>query len=76
MTEFNVRPNIAPTVKEAIEADNESLVKLGTEKVAAAVVETEPKKEEYGFTKAQAEALLKLANSLRTLSIKTGIVKE
>lgn len=71
-----IRTTPVATVKEAIEEDNAGLVKVGSEKVAAAVVETEPVKGEFGFTKAQAEGLLKLANSLRTISIKTSIAKE
>ena len=78
------RPTQAPTVREAIEAsetsdktgDESAFVKISSEKVAAAAVETAPAKEEYGFTKAQGEALLKLVNSMRTLGAKAGVWKE
>lgn len=77
----------APTIKEAIEENNKIIeveykagdkgfVKTGSEKLAAAVVTTEPKKEEYGFTKAQAESIITLVNGLRTIVAKSEIAKE
>ena len=84
MAEPNIRPTPVPTTKEQIEFAykfSESLYeeiqafKSGS-KVAAVVVTTEPVKGEYGFTKAQAESIITLVNSLRAAVIKTGIMKE